>query len=177
MSCSYLVGFFTLSSQSMKRCQSNDIAVLRIANFFQTQALMTKQSIISGLSTLKMLECLPAFVFCQHADERPFLLVCCCMLSVILVGAMSAVACIQECWREVIPACARLSAPCCRCVTQVRFLNMMNIKAACMGNHDFDFGVEHCKSNSPTDAVHLTSHMHLLRKHSQNVFSLSHPGK
>ncbi len=25
----------------------------------------------------------------------------------------------------------------------IKFLNMMNIKAACMGNHDFDFGVEH----------------------------------
>ena len=25
----------------------------------------------------------------------------------------------------------------------IKFLNMMNIKAACMGNHDFDFGVDH----------------------------------
>ena len=25
----------------------------------------------------------------------------------------------------------------------IKFLNMMNIKAACMGNHDFDFGAEH----------------------------------
>eukprot|EP00290_Baffinella_frigidus_P014099 CAMPEP_0180163620 /NCGR_PEP_ID=MMETSP0986-20121125/29897_1 /TAXON_ID=697907 /ORGANISM="non described non described, Strain CCMP2293" /LENGTH=289 /DNA_ID=CAMNT_0022114269 /DNA_START=30 /DNA_END=895 /DNA_ORIENTATION=- len=27
----------------------------------------------------------------------------------------------------------------------VKFLNMMNIRAACMGNHDFDFGVEHLR--------------------------------
>ena len=27
----------------------------------------------------------------------------------------------------------------------VKFLNMMNISAACMGNHDFDFGVEHLR--------------------------------
>ena len=29
----------------------------------------------------------------------------------------------------------------------VEFLNMMGIKAACMGNHDFDFGVEHLVEN------------------------------
>jgi len=27
----------------------------------------------------------------------------------------------------------------------VKFLNMMNIDCACMGNHDFDFGVEHLR--------------------------------